>query len=79
MSDLAQIDERNVGLYQVDPEEDIAHAIEVEDVQADFLRAESTIGANVRGNRSAPAPILVGEFLYHPGRGRAVVDDYPVP
>jgi hypothetical protein len=47
VSDLAQIDERNVGLYRVDEEHFTAQPIEAEDVQADFLRAESNLGPKV--------------------------------
>lgn len=47
VSDLAQVDERNVGLYRVDEEHGTAQPIEGEDVQADFLWAESSLGPNV--------------------------------
>ncbi|MGA2155434.1 MAG: hypothetical protein ABSH37_13540 [Bryobacteraceae bacterium] len=42
VADLCRIDERNVGLVRLDGRRN-----ESEDVQADFLRAESTLGPNV--------------------------------
>lgn len=44
--DLAQIDVRNEGLVRINPDRTL-DAISVEDVQADFLRAESILGPNV--------------------------------
>jgi len=45
--DLAQPDERNVGMYRVDEEHWTAQPIEVEDVQADFIRLEESLGPKV--------------------------------
>jgi len=46
IADLSRIDERNLGLCKVDDELNI-QVLEPEDIQADFLRAESTLGPNV--------------------------------
>lgn len=45
-SDLAQIDERNVGLCRVKPDGTVEGLV-AEDVQADFIRSESTLGPNI--------------------------------
>jgi len=44
--DLCSIDERNVGFYRVDDELNV-QVLEPEDIQANFLRAESALGPNV--------------------------------
>jgi len=45
-SDLAQINERNVGLCRVKPDGTV-EGLEAEDILADFIRAESRLGPNI--------------------------------